>query len=168
MQGDAASWPPRCCCTYKNGLPCRFPGVHSGSVCGVHARMQKKEPTECAICLSDIGRKSRIKLRCGHEFHLKCARSWLIKSLTCPLCRSICIEEVRHTKSLSSKLRLIMQALPPPPRAFFPAYIVGLVNTPAIVEAMAMQLNERHLILDLAYQSFTEDHFFGYLRQLRL
>lgn len=134
--------------------------------------MQKKnarpEPVECAICLSEIGAKCHLKLRCGHEFHRKCARSWLTTSPTCPLCRCLCIEELRHVRSLASKLRLLTRALPPPRHAFFPAYIVGLLNTPAIVEALAIQLSERQLLLDLVYQSFTEDHFFGYLRQLRL
>ncbi len=41
----------------------------------------------CSICLENIT-KGKKKIECNHEFHLKCIDEWLIKSNTCPLCRT--------------------------------------------------------------------------------
>ncbi|KFK39369.1 hypothetical protein AALP_AA3G235900 [Arabis alpina] len=43
----------------------------------------------CSICLQDweegeVGRKLE---RCGHTFHMNCIDVWLLKQLTCPICR---------------------------------------------------------------------------------
>ncbi|KAF2103236.1 hypothetical protein NA57DRAFT_52762 [Rhizodiscina lignyota] len=46
----------------------------------------------CRICLEPIIRSNGLAddpkaLRCGHEFHSSCIRSWLLKALSCPVCR---------------------------------------------------------------------------------
>mmetsp|Transcript_68050 Transcript_68050/g.153971 ORF Transcript_68050/g.153971 Transcript_68050/m.153971 type:complete len:105 (-) Transcript_68050:141-455(-) len=43
----------------------------------------------CPICLCDYADEDALRvLPCSHHFHDKCARSWLEKSKTCPLCRA--------------------------------------------------------------------------------
>jgi hypothetical protein len=46
--------------------------------------------SECAVCLVavDLGDKARRLERCGHVFHKACIDLWLLRSSTCPLCKS--------------------------------------------------------------------------------
>lgn len=46
------------------------------------------ETPTCTICLSTFEQgDSLIHLKCDHYFHKQCARSWLEKNATCPVCR---------------------------------------------------------------------------------
>ena len=48
----------------------------------------KEDNIECSICVDTISKKEYIrKLNCGHKFHKKCVDTWLIYSLSCPMCR---------------------------------------------------------------------------------
>ena len=53
---------------------------------------EKKVPDECAVCFVAFEPGDALKaLPCGHAgFHLKCIRTWLQRSPTCPLCRCAC------------------------------------------------------------------------------
>lgn len=50
---------------------------------------------ECPICLkrthcseyAAIGKFSK-RLNCGHVFHVKCINKWLLKNISCPMCRA--------------------------------------------------------------------------------
>lgn len=51
----------------------------------------------CAICCDRFCRKRKRKtkkktrigvLKCGHEYHVKCIKEWLLKKNICPLCRA--------------------------------------------------------------------------------
>ena len=42
---------------------------------------------QCAICLCPQHRNTRIKLPCGHSFHVGCLDEWRLRSSTCPTCR---------------------------------------------------------------------------------
>lgn len=45
-------------------------------------------PEACPICLSDFDHRSALgRTPCGHVFHENCARKWLLRRGTCPLCR---------------------------------------------------------------------------------
>ena len=44
-------------------------------------------PEQCAICLCPQHRNTRIKLPCGHSFHVTCIDQWRLRSSTCPTCR---------------------------------------------------------------------------------
>ena len=41
----------------------------------------------CCICLSEIRKKNKITLPCGHILHLLCFSNWQKKNNICPLCR---------------------------------------------------------------------------------
>jgi hypothetical protein len=41
----------------------------------------------CAVCQEEMGRGTRIR-QCGHSFHSLCIRSWLNRSVYCPVCRA--------------------------------------------------------------------------------
>ncbi|KAG6576326.1 E3 ubiquitin-protein ligase hrd-1 [Phytophthora cinnamomi] len=47
-----------------------------------------QEIIACAICMAPADRSTvPMQLPCGHRFHCGCARSWLTRRSTCPLCR---------------------------------------------------------------------------------
>ena len=60
--------------------------------CRVDDEKEKKVPDECAVCFVAFEPGDALKaLPCGHAgFHLKCIRTWLQRSPTCPLCRCAC------------------------------------------------------------------------------
>ena len=42
----------------------------------------------CIICLENIDKNKQVyKLKCKHNFHKKCLKSWLKQKLECPVCR---------------------------------------------------------------------------------
>lgn len=46
------------------------------------------ENSECCICSQAFGPAAEIRqAQCGHFFHSDCLGEWLVRSLTCPLCR---------------------------------------------------------------------------------
>ncbi|KAG8517564.1 RING finger protein 11 [Galemys pyrenaicus] len=48
----------------------------------------KERASECAICLLDFTPEGPVRrLPCLHTFHRECVDVWLLKALTCPLCR---------------------------------------------------------------------------------
>ncbi|XP_061365883.1 putative RING-H2 finger protein ATL19 [Gastrolobium bilobum] len=50
---------------------------------------------ECAICLEDfdVDQFCQVFPVCKHIFHSDCIDHWLQKKLTCPICRSRCIQD---------------------------------------------------------------------------
>ena len=45
---------------------------------------------KCSICLEDIKYDENLSISqtpCAHIFHLKCAKNWIEKNETCPICR---------------------------------------------------------------------------------
>ena len=65
----------------------------------------KKEHTihTCAICMEDIKVRSRICMtKCGHCFHSRCLRTWLVSKCQtpqCPCCRESLIDESQGVES---------------------------------------------------------------------
>jgi len=48
-----------------------------------------KRAHECTICLEDIEQpKEATALPCMHVFHAKCAREWLARRASCPICKT--------------------------------------------------------------------------------
>ena len=44
---------------------------------------------ECCICLEDFNNNEKIiALNCGHNFHKKCIKKWLVRKNSCPLCQN--------------------------------------------------------------------------------
>jgi hypothetical protein len=50
----------------------------------------------CAVCQEEMGRGTRIR-QCGHSFHSLCIRSWLNRSVYCPVCRADAREGIPNT-----------------------------------------------------------------------
>ncbi len=77
-------------CQYKvrRGEKCAFKGQHqynSQYLCGTHLRVVKSKE-DCSVCMTPMSDPTeRIKLRCGHYFHVDCL-SYCPKA-ECPLCR---------------------------------------------------------------------------------
>ncbi|GMF10304.1 unnamed protein product [Phytophthora lilii] len=48
-----------------------------------------KQDISCAICMATdpVTSSTAVELPCGHQFHATCAKSWLQRRSTCPLCR---------------------------------------------------------------------------------
>lgn len=162
-----------CTATLHDGRPCTYKSREAhpehGPLCGVHLRsvLQQKE---CSICLGVVKPRSSKRLTCGHVFHRRCIKKWFGRgSLTCPLCRVVCLHELGSSHPLvSARIRHLLRMLPAPPSICFAAYMLGLLNSPPVVEALGIAADQQQLLIELAYQSFTQHHFFEYLRQLRM
>lgn len=154
------------------GAACRWKGRHEVDgerLCGVHARSRRAE-VECPVCLVAISRRGLAEMACGHRFHTKCLRAWFRRRpLSCPMCRGACLEGLALLgPRLAPKLQALIRTLPPPPRAFFPAYIVAHLQSPHVAAALGADPDMVGLLVDLACECFTRDNFFAKLRALGL
>lgn len=161
-----------CEATLASGACCRYRAAHQHCgerLCGLHER-QRRTVVECAVCLTAVRRRGQTELACGHKFHSKCIRSWFRKRpLTCPMCRATCLEGVRLLgPRLAPRLLGLIRTLPPPPRAFFPAYIIGHLENAQVAEALGLNTEKVELLVDLSCQCFTRDNFFAKVRSLEL
>ena len=59
----------------------------------INEMSQAKDPETCSICLDDVLNNGKVKLSCGHEFHLKCYIELQVdggaNKKACPNCRSV-------------------------------------------------------------------------------
>lgn len=162
-----------CGATLKSGAPCtnksKVEHPEHGPLCGVHLRCVSNKK-ECCICL-DTGTAAQCKqLGCGHTFHRRCIQRWFKRgSLTCPMCRVVCFEELGSSHPLvSARLRHFLRVAPVPAGIPFTAFMLGMLNSPPVVEALGLSNDDHQLLVELAYQSFTQEHFFEYLRHLHM
>lgn len=108
---------------------------------------------------------------CGHAFHAKCLRSWFrARPLTCPMCRAVCLEGLSLVGAgrLAPKLQALTRTVPPPPRTFFPAYIIGHLECPRVRDALGLDKPQTELLVDLACECFTREFFFAKVRAMGL
>lgn len=48
----------------------------------------KQDIEKCAICINEFKEEENVRrLRCSHEFHMRCVDKWLKANTTCPMCR---------------------------------------------------------------------------------
>ncbi|XP_022915418.1 uncharacterized protein [Onthophagus taurus] len=63
---------------------CKYTKVYGAS----DPEIQDKIEEPCSICLMEYDHTKQIRLlKCGHLFHRLCIDRWLLRYLTCPLCR---------------------------------------------------------------------------------
>ena len=159
-----------CTAVLRSGNPCqstaKYDGPHNATLCGRHIRTCGRE--DCAVCLTEIRTKASCKMlgKCGHAFHKRCIRNWLSRGvLTCPVCRAPCVAELREMRgTLTNKLQTLLRTLPPPPGAFFPAYVIGILTSPPVQEALQLDDDRVQMIIDVAYAHETEGMFYRALR----
>lgn len=85
------------------------------------------------------------------------------------MCRGTCIEGLALLgPGLGPKLQALMRTVPPPPRAFFPSYIISQLETPRVMEALKADKELIELLIDLACECFTKDIFFAKIRNIGL
>lgn len=138
--------------------------------CGYH-RQTFKPRAECCVCLLDLASpRTTRELQCGHAFHKRCIGRWFGRGvLTCPMCRTVCLDALSLSGPMvATRLRRLVQTVPPAPATFFPSYMIAALSTSSIVAALGIRETTRDLLLDLLYRSFTRDAFFGMVRHLRL
>lgn len=63
--------------------------AHHGSN---HGHDHSPEDDDCAICLAALSTRPRLRLPCGHRFHVACVSRWLARpsassAPSCPVCR---------------------------------------------------------------------------------
>jgi hypothetical protein len=72
-------------------IPIRMNRNEYNDIIGIRNAIAKDCDQTCTICLEGIQRRQRISVtKCGHYFHSKCLKNWLIKSCSapeCPCCR---------------------------------------------------------------------------------
>lgn len=164
---------PRCTATTRSGKACTFRGrcehPEHGALCGTHLRCVQSL-TECCICLDAVPSTRCKRLQCGHSFHRQCIRKWFTRgSLTCPMCRTVCFEELSSAHPLiSERIRHFLRVVPVPPGIPFAAFMLGMLSSAPIQEALGLTPADHQLLTELVYQSFTQDHFFEYLRYLQM
>lgn len=165
--------PAACCAVLRCGRPCcnKSKGVHpeEGPLCGVHLRVARRR-VECSICMCEVRPRQRKQLECGHVFHRRCISKWFRRgSLTCPMCRAVCFAELGSSHPLmSSRLRHLLRIAPPPPGIYTTAYLLAMLNSELVVRALGLTPDQQQLLIEVAYQSFSEHHFFEYLRLLNV
>lgn len=161
----------QCTATLACGRRCGFRAKGGADACGVHLRQRARQPGECPVCLCDIKRRAACAtMACGHTFHSRCLRSWFRgRPLTCPMCRATCVEGLALLgRRLAPKLVALTRTLPPPPRAFFPAYIIERLESPGVQDALGLDKTQMELLVDLACECFTREFFFGKVRAMGL
>lgn len=134
---------------------------HEGAqLCGVHRR-QRASAVECPICLTAITKRARAEMGCGHVFHSKCIRAWFRRRpLTCPMCRCTCLEGMAMLgPRLAPKLQALIRTVPPPPRSFFPSYIIHHLETHHVATCLRADPTLIDLLVDIASECFTRDNF---------
>lgn len=78
-------------CEYikRNGQKCnrkaKYKGENYSSLCGTHCNVVQSHD-ECSICYEKLTIGTKLKLDCGHIFHIKCLQLCVKKE--CPLCRT--------------------------------------------------------------------------------
>lgn len=160
-----------CCAITRAGAPCRnrSKATHPehGPLCGVHMRSALRQ-VECAICMCAVRAPTRKSLGCGHTFHRRCIKKWFSRgSLTCPMCRATCLEELASgNQRISARLRHVLRLLPCPANVCFPAYIALLLNADELRRAVGISPQEHQLLVEITFQSFTQEHFFHHLVML--
>lgn len=166
--------PDVCCATLRSGRACthkskaRHP--EHGPLCGTHLRTAARGVVECSICMCDVKARQCKRLECGHSFHARCIKKWFGRgSLTCPMCRAVCFAELRSSHPLvSERVRHLIHLVPPPPGICFAAYMLAMLHAPEVQDALGITVEEQQLLVELAYQSFTQVHFFEYMRQIQM
>lgn len=165
-----------CEAALRDGRQCRYAARHDVDgrrLCGVHrARAADEDDArECPVCLDAVRtRAATFETACGHRFHRRCARAWFARRpLTCPMCRATCLEGLALLgPRLAPKLEGLLRTVPPPPRAFFPAYIVARLESEDVARALGGDKALSELLVDLACECFTRDNFFAKVRGLGL
>jgi hypothetical protein len=85
--------------------------------------------------------------------------------MTCPVCRAPCIAELRDVRgSITNKLQMLIRTLPPPPGTFFPAYVIGMLTSPPVQDALDLDDDRVQMLIDIAYAHETEGMFYRALR----
>lgn len=69
---------------------------------------------------------------------------------------------------MSARVRHFLRLVPPPAGVHFSAYMLGMMSSPPVVEVLGLTDSDQQLLVELAYQTFTEEHFLSTLRYLRL
>lgn len=163
-----------CQATLARGGPCRWRATHTEDgtrLCGVHRRRNERDrqAPECPICLCTIRRRG-CTMECGHAFHRRCIHSWFRgRPLTCPMCRATCLEGLALFPRLAAKIKALLRTVPPPPRTFFPAYMVAQLESPRVAEALVGGDKDLlELLVDTACECFTRDNFFVKIRAMGL
>jgi len=159
-----------CNALLRSGKPCQSSGKYDAPngmrLCGRHIRTSTHE--DCSVCLTEIQSKASCKVlsKCGHAFHTRCIRTWLRRGvMTCPVCRAPCIAELRDVRgSITNKLQMLIRTLPPPPGTFFPAYVIGMLTSPPVQDALDLDDDRVQMLIDIAYAHETEGMFYRALR----
>lgn len=85
-----------CSAITKKGTKCSYKAREDG-FCGMHTKsrikvpetpiVEKKEEVEgsCPICMEKVRKEEDVKISCGHQMHLECAKQ--LHDSRCPICR---------------------------------------------------------------------------------
>ncbi|KAG5415924.1 hypothetical protein IGI04_003491 [Brassica rapa subsp. trilocularis] len=105
-----------------------------------------EDPIECAVCLSEFeeGESGRVLPGCKHAFHVECIDMWFHSHSTCPLCRSLVVEEPHATTMTVEEQVTIMIAISREPRSGSSAMppLDDLGREPAAVETTRRSFSE--------------------------
>ncbi|KAF3530894.1 hypothetical protein DY000_02042742 [Brassica cretica] len=75
----------------------------------IRSNVTHKDPIDCAVCLSEFedGEPGRVLPSCKHAFHVECIDMWFHSHSTCPLCRSLVVEEPHPTTTVEEQVTII-------------------------------------------------------------
>jgi hypothetical protein len=83
------------------------------------------------------------------------------------MCRGQCLEGMGMMgPRVAPMLEALLRTMPPPPRCFFPAYIVHHLQSPEVGATLDKDVVD--MLMDLACECFTRDNFFAKIRSMGL
>jgi hypothetical protein len=72
-----------------------------------HKSIAEEEQACCSICLQELDSDECKIRKCKHAFHKACIKSWISRSLSCPVCREDMITRDRLLGYMSSNQHLM-------------------------------------------------------------
>jgi hypothetical protein len=81
------------------------------------------------------------------------------------MCRAPCVSHVRYVRrGLDKRIQAVIHTLPPPPGAYFPTFVTGILSSPQIQGALDLDDDALQELIDLAYQAQTPERFWKAVR----
>lgn len=63
--------------------------INENNIKRYYQEVDISDTSTCVVCV-ELLKSNGCKLTCGHQFHNECIKPWIMKKMTCPICRERC------------------------------------------------------------------------------